>query len=32
MNRTTDNKIYRNAGLLGVLAIGMFGFAFGLVP
>ena len=32
MNRTSDNKIYRNAGLLGVLAIGMFGFAFGLVP
>ena len=32
MNRTTDNKIYRSATLLGVLAIGMFGFAYGLVP
>lgn len=33
MNRTpNNNKIYRSAWLLGVLAIGMFGFAYGLVP
>ncbi len=32
MNRTTDNKIYRSAALLGVLSLGMFGFAYGLVP
>ena len=32
MNRSSDNKIYRSAALLGVLSLGMFGFAYGLVP